>query len=183
VIKCLKISRLVFGTGLVFFLLGCTPELTSYWYKESVSATYTQVDRVGLPAVRMLLISDDFKEQFGSMDLSKDEEVLLPKLSESVVALRARLSSIVDLPVETDPLTPDEVAAKLTPDFLSIDLSKSFDFSTFNGRRHGDPAEIIMLRLITGRPRLTDELPEKKESFTGRYPYLNRPIYEEEPTP
>lgn len=92
-----------------------------------------------------------------------------------MVALRAIVNSIADFETQsTDAKTTAETTRRVIPDVISVDFSETLDFSTFNGRLHGDLATDVMVNLILGRENMSDDIVEAK-TFLKEFPYLESP--------
>ncbi len=178
-------SSLSFCLSFLFLtaLVACGFKREEFWYKSASDAKFVQVDRIGLPYVYELFSDDEEQsvlEQLALGDPSSDEEKFAPLLTAEVNELRVKLAAVDGIPaLSANAKSPSEVADALTPNVLSVDLSKDLTSTKFNGfSLQNDDAFDAMLILMTGRLKIGDGLEEKESTaYKKSFPYLSRQNY------
>lgn len=141
--------------------------------------TYTQVDRMAIPAINTALIPTAMKDAFNRGKPSTDIATFRPTAQATIVALRAAVAD--SLPPEDSPgLSAATVATVLIPDIVTIDFSQPVQFP--NGRRLSDDVIDAALSLVLNRgdvlhggPGVSDAISANDVAFSGTFPYLATP--------
>ncbi len=138
--------------------------------------TYTQADRVGIPAINTALIPPASKNAFNAGRPSTDIVNWRPTAQATIVALRAAVLDSLG-PEDSPGLTPATVASVVIPDIVTIDFSQPVQFP--NGRRLQDDVIDAALSLVLNRgnilgggPGVSDGIDANDVGFSGTFPYL-----------
>ena len=141
--------------------------------------TYTQVDRMAIPAINTALIPTSMKDAFNQGKPSTDVAQFRAVAQGTIVALRAAVAD--SLPPEDSPGLPAAtIASVVIPDIVTIDFSQPVQFP--NGRRLQDDVIDAALGLVLNRgnilgggPGVPDDIDANDVGFSGSFPYLASP--------
>jgi hypothetical protein len=141
--------------------------------------TFTQFDRMAIPAINTALIPSSQKNAFNAGNPSTDQAAFGATALATINALRAATSTLT--PAEDSPgVTASAVAAIVIPDIVTIDFSQTVAFP--NGRRLEDDVIDAELGLILNRGNVLgggsgvpDDIDANDNAFLSTFPYLAAP--------
>ncbi len=134
------------------------------------TSSYTQVDRMAIPAFNTALIPAANKEAFNRASPTGDVANYRAFVVASITGLRANVATRGIGP-ETGSLTPDQLANIIVPDVVTIDFSQPVAFP--NGRDLNDDVIDGVLSLVLNRT-VGDGVSEDNNNL-GTFPYLGVP--------
>lgn len=143
------------------------------------SVTYSQVDRMAIPAINTALIPSTMKDAFNRGTPETDIAAFRPTAQATITALRSAVAAV--LPPEDSPgLSASTVASVVIPDIVTIDFSQPVQFP--NGRRLQDDVVDAALSLVLNRgdvlgggPGVPDAIGANDVAFSNTFPYLASP--------
>jgi Domain of unknown function (DUF4331) len=153
-------------------------------FDDSAPEEFTQVDRMGMPAVATALITDkdDYNHASPTDDVAGE---FVPQIIENVTALHAALDDDL-MGLGLSPCDVDTCMAQgaplVVPDVLHIDLGAAPGFP--NGRQLADPVIDITLAVILLDLEVHDagtlvgvpvNPPANDEEFLDEFPYMALP--------
>lgn len=114
---------------------------------------FSQIDRMGQPAVNTALISSGNKDAFNRGQPSLDPADFMDEMTANIQGLRDAINAVEGFPPEDSPgVSPEQVVAIVNPDTLRVDLSQPTTFP--NGRNFTDEVIDPILQLVTNRVSL-----------------------------
>lgn len=141
-------------------------------------STFTQVDRMAIPALNTALIPSGQKEAFNRAHPSGDVANYRAVVVASITGLRANVATR-GLGAETGSLTPSQLADVIIPDVVTINFAQPVVFP--NGRDLDDDVIDGVLSLVLNRT-VGDGVPADNSNL-GTFPYLGTPNPLPAPTP
>lgn len=132
--------------------------------------TYSQVDRMAIPAFNTALIPTAQKEAFNQAHPSGDVATYRAAVVATITALRANVAPR-GLGPETGSFTPDQLATVIVPDVVTIDFSQPLVFP--NGRGPDDDVIDGVLSLVLNRT--VGDGVAADNAILGTFPYLGVP--------
>lgn len=149
-------------TAIVFEVPSVPTQQLGFWATTSKLnnlGVWTQLDRMGRPAINTVFIPADQKDAYNNSNPDRDRGIYTDEV-------RAALTSL------NSPAT-DTLAGLLLPDILTVDLSKPVGY--LNGRGLADDVIDISLQAITGSTTIGDGVNANDRAFGGTFPYLAAP--------
>ena len=134
------------------------------------TSSYTQVDRMAIPALNTALIPAGQKEAFNRASPTGDVANYRATVVASITGLRANVATR-GLGAETGALTPDQLAGVIVPDVVTIDFSQPVVFP--NGRDLNDDVIDGVLSLVLNRT--VGDGVDTDNNILGTFPYLGIP--------
>ncbi len=170
--RVVSLALIVVGAGAVF---GCNNN------DNAIQVTYTQVDRMGIPAVNTALIPAANKEAFNQGAPASDVANWLAPAKQTIGALRRAVNGVEGFPAEDAPgLDSAAVAGALIPDIVTINFTQPVQFP--NGRRLQDDVIDAALGLVLNRgnplgggPGVPDGIAANDHAFSSTFPYEAAP--------
>jgi len=151
--------------------------------KAWVSSTRNgmRIDRMAIPAINSVLIPSAQKDAFNAADPIGDAATYRSVVATTITTLRNAVDPLFGGPTTQDggPLggtTPQQLAAALIPDVVTIDFSKAVQFP--NGRRLQDDVIDVDLGLVLNRGAangISDGVSANDKAFGTSFPYLADP--------
>ena len=128
-------------------------------------ATYTQVDRIGIPALNTVF---NHPPAFSKVDYNTSGP------ATDVANYNARFITVLAAVANANPAG---TAAALLPDELPVNLaSATSNFALLDGRKPSDDATDIALTIVVGVPALqSDNVDANDVAFLNSFPYLAPP--------
>ena len=120
---------------------------------------WTQLERMGRPAINTVFIPADQKDAFNTNTPDRDVSIYTDEV-------KAALNSLAS------PAT-DALAGLLLPDILTADFSKPIGY--LSGRDLDDDVIDISLQAITGNNAIGDGVNANDKAFSSAFPYLAAP--------
>lgn len=165
------IDKNVFGIALEVpnSALGSNPRI-GVWFRvlKQVNGTWTQIDRMGRPAINTVFNHGNDKNTFNGIAPTQDRALFLSKF---VAGLQA-LSNLPGSKGQYDTATATTIAEILLPDILTYDNSSSEGF--LNGRKLTDDVIDAELNLVTHGAVTTDKVGTHTD-LLSTFPYLGNP--------
>jgi hypothetical protein len=127
--------------------------------KSNGLGAWTQIDRMGRPAINTVFIPAEMKDAFNSNNPDRDVEIYTDTVKASLDSLAS-------------PST-DALAGLLLPDILTIDMNMAVGY--LNGRDLDDDVIDISLQAITGNNAAGDMVNANDKGFSTAFPYLAAP--------
>jgi hypothetical protein len=127
--------------------------------KQNNLGQWTQLDRMGRPAINTVFIPADQKDAFNNSGPDRDKAIYTDEV-------KAALNSL------GSPAT-DALSGLLLPDILTADFAKPIGY--LNGRDLDDDVIDISLQAITGNSAASDMVNANDRAFSGTFPYLAAP--------
>lgn len=144
-----------------------------------VSATLTQIDRMGFPAVNTALIPSNLKDAFNQGDPATDSRDFCDVMIAQINGLRAAVAAVPGFPPADGKISPEAVANIVCPDVVALDLSQPNVFP--NGRPLNadviDPTLGVVLDrgdVLGGGPGVSDGI-ALDSTFRREFPFLGVP--------
>lgn len=134
------------------------------------TSSYTQVDRMAIPALNTALIPAGQKEAFNRASPAGDVANYRAAVVASITGLRANVATR-GLGPETGSLTPDQLAGVIVPDVVTINFSQPVVFP--NGRDLNDDVIDGVLSLVLNRT--VGDGVATDNNILGAFPYLGVP--------
>ncbi len=127
--------------------------------------TYTQVDRIGIPALNTVF---NHPPAFSKVDYNTSGP------ATDVANYNAQFVTVLGAVANANPAG---TAAALLPDELPVNLgSVTSNFALFDGRKLSDDATDVALTVVVGVPALqSDNVDANDVAFLNSFPYLAPP--------
>ncbi len=138
-----------------------------------------RIDRMAIPAINTALIPTAQKDAFNLADPSGDASRFRPVALTQINALRRVVDGLFGNAQGGGPLgnlLPEQVAATLIPDVVTLDFSRPLQFP--NGRRLQDDVIDAALGVVLNRggaAGISDGVDANDRAFSSSFPYLADP--------
>lgn len=144
----------------------------------STSRGGTQIDRMAIPGINVLVTPESQKDAFNSATPANSAAQFASVYTTQITGLRAAVAGV--LPAENGGplgnLTPAQVATALSPDAVTIDFSKPLAFP--NGRRMQDDVVNAALGVVLNRGAaagISDAVDSLDKALLSTFPYAASP--------
>ncbi len=120
---------------------------------------WTQLERMGRPAINTVFIPSDQKDAFNASGPDRDKAVYTDEVTAALNSLASPATAAL--------------AGLLLPDILTADFTMPIGY--LNGRDLNDDVIDISLQAITGNNAASDMVPANDKAFASAFPYLAAP--------
>lgn len=145
---------------------------------SSTARGSTQIDRMAVPSINVVVIPEAQKDAFNSTDPADSEAEFGDVVTSQIQAVRDAVADV--LPAETSgplgDLTPAEISAALSSDTVAIDFSQPLQFP--NGRRLQDDVVNAALGVVLNRggaAGVSDAIDSLDKPLISAFPYAASP--------
>lgn len=153
--------------GVAAVSAGCTKDDTP----STPGITYSQVDRMAIPAVNTVFIPSAQKPAFNAGSPSTDVSMFQATATATLNAIRAATDPL--LPATDTDVSTATVVGIVLPDIVTIDFAQPLAFP--NGRALDDDVIDVELSLVLNRSTASDAINANDHAFLGVFPYLAAP--------
>ncbi|HYM82116.1 MAG TPA: DUF4331 family protein [Candidatus Limnocylindria bacterium] len=134
--------------------------------------TFTQFDRMAIPAINTALIPSAQKNAFNAGSPATDQASYSATALASINALRAAMSTFQP-PEDSPGIAASAVVAIVIPDIVTVNFANTLQFP--NGRQLTDDVIDVELGLILNRAAASDDIDANDRTFLSTFPYLAAP--------
>jgi len=165
--KRTRIPLAVLALGVALFAAGCSDDDNP----STPGITYSQVDRMAIPAVNTILIPTAQKPAFNAGAPATDVSMFQSTALATIEAIRTATDTLLP-PTDTN-IPAATLVGALLPDVVTLDFSQPLTFP--NGRALDDDVIDTELSLVLNRSTASDAINANDHAFLGTFPYLAAP--------